>query len=116
MVGASIAVKYPNFDLGNGIISSIFVIMAMDAIIPNLRIMFVTYTEMFNKIKLWLIRNGLMKVTQMDLNKISTGPEISLPAKYAYILKLLLLTALYAPMFPVVVPVTLVGLILNYFV
>lgn len=46
VVGASIAVKYSNFDLGNGIISSIFVIMAMDAIIPNLRNLFMTYTEL----------------------------------------------------------------------
>lgn len=52
----------------------------------------------------------------MELNKMCTGPEISLPAKYAYILKVLLLTALYAPMFPVVVLVALVGMIFNYLV
>lgn len=65
VVAASIAVKYSTFDLGNGIISSIFVIMAMDAVIPNLRILFMTYTEVVSKVKQWLVRKGCIQMTQL---------------------------------------------------
>ena len=43
------------------------------------------------------------------------SPAIDLPNKYAYVLKTLWLTGLYAPMIPIVVLIALLGLTLNYF-
>lgn len=43
-------------------------------------------------------------------------PEPYLPEKYSYIIKTVWLTAFYAPFTPVVVPISIVGMIINYFV
>ena len=43
-------------------------------------------------------------------------PEPVLPEKYSYIIKTLWLTAFYAPFTPVVVPISIIGLIINYFI
>lgn len=72
--------------------------------------------EIEAKVKLCLISKGYWNVTQMELNQMCAGPEISLPGKYAYVLKTLLLTALYAPMIPAVVLIALMGMVLNYFI
>ena len=37
-----------------------------------------------------------------------------IPFKYGYIIKTLWLTAFYAPLVPIVVPVSIFGLIINY--
>lgn len=44
------------------------------------------------------------------------GPDIDTPYRYAHILKTLLLTALYAPVTPIVVVISMFGLILHYFI
>lgn len=43
-------------------------------------------------------------------------PQPVLPEKYSYIIKTIWLTAFYAPFTPVVVPISILGLIINYFV
>lgn len=57
-----------------------------------------------------------MDASQLELNKFYAGPPINMPIKFAYILKTLLLTSLYAPIAPIVVPIGLIGLILAYFI
>lgn len=47
---------------------------------------------------------------------MSVLPEPFLPEKYSYIIKTVWLTAFYAPFTPVVVPISIIGLIINYFV
>jgi len=43
-------------------------------------------------------------------------PTPILPIKYSYILKTIWLSAFYAPFAPIVVPISIIGLILNYIV
>lgn len=55
-----------------------------------------------------------MKKSQSDANLIYQAPVPEIPYKYAYLFKTLWLTAFYAPLAPVVVPISAFGLILNY--
>lgn len=68
------------------------------------------------KIQRCLIEKGTIKKSQSDANLIYQAPIPEIPYKYAYLFKTLWLTAFYAPLTPVVVPISAFGLILNYFV
>jgi hypothetical protein len=47
---------------------------------------------------------------------MSILPEPLLHEKYSYIIKTIWLTAFYAPFVPIVVPISIIGLVLNYFI
>ena len=55
-------------------------------------------------------------MTQKELNEVYLGPTIDLPSKYAYILKIVWLTGLYAPLVPIVSVMAFLGLGLNYLI
>lgn len=55
-------------------------------------------------------------MTQKELNELYLGPAIDLPSKYAYILKIVWLTGLYAPLVPIVSVIAVLGLGLNYLI
>jgi hypothetical protein len=55
-----------------------------------------------------------MQYTQKELNELFLGPAVDLPSKYAYILKIVWLTGLYAPLVPLVTVVAVLGISLNY--
>jgi hypothetical protein len=90
--------------------------MILNAIVPNVTLLFLDYSEIINRVLRFCVEKGWLVYSQVELNQIFIGSVIELPNKYAYILKTLWLTALYAPLIPVVVGVSMVGLILFYFV
>lgn len=63
-----------------------------------------------------LIERGTIKNSQLDANMVFQGPIVEIPYKYAYVFKTIWLTAFYAPLAPVVVPISAVGLLLNYII
>jgi hypothetical protein len=88
----------------------------MNAITPNVSLWVLSYFEITGKVFRWLVRTEKMKVTQIEANEIWEGPLPEIPYKYAYILKTLWLTAFYAPLVPIVVPISVLGLGLNYMI
>lgn len=60
--------------------------------------------------KKWMI------YTQLEANELYELPQPSLPEKYSYIIKTLWLTAFYAPFTPIVVPISIIGLVFNYLI
>lgn len=52
----------------------------------------------------------------MEANKLYEQPGINLPYQYGYIIKTLWLTAFYCPLVPIVVPISIVGLFINYWI
>ena len=53
--------------------------------------------------------------TQKELNDLYEYPEMDIASKYSYISMTLLMTMFYLPIFPLGVAITLLGLILAYF-
>jgi hypothetical protein len=53
--------------------------------------------------------------TQKELNDIYELPDMQIASKYSYIFKTVLMTMFYLPIFPFGVVITLLGLILSYF-
>ena len=86
----------------------------LNAVVPHVIMLITVYWEVPLKIQRCLVERGTLKRSQLDANKLWQGPEAEIPYKYAYIFKTIWLTAFYAPLAPIVVPVGIVGLILNY--
>ena len=53
--------------------------------------------------------------TQKELNDIYELPDMNIAMKYSYLFKTILMTMFYLPIFPIGVPISLLGLILAYF-
>lgn len=56
-----------------------------------------------------------MKKTQKDANKLYELTEVDFPVKYAYVIRTVWLTVFYAPFAPIIVPISVLGLIFFYF-
>lgn len=115
VVAAKIAANYETFNIANGIVGQISTIMVLNAISPNVVHFVKKYFEIIHWLQLFLAKRGWLIMNQIEVNKLSSGNIINMPKRYAYLLKTLLLTALYAPAVPVVVPVALIGVIIFYF-
>ena len=89
--------------------------MMLNAVTPNLTLFLLNYCELIQKVKRYCIERGSMKKSQLEANKIYEGPTAEISYKYAYIFKTIWLTAFYAPLAPIVVPVSVFGLVVNYF-
>jgi hypothetical protein len=114
VVAAKILVGLSSFDLGNGIVQQVTIIMILNATVPNLIRFATNYFEVFNKVELWMVKRGWLFRSQLEVNRLSEGPSLNMPRRYAYILKTLWLTALYAPTIPIVVGISILGLLLFY--
>ena len=88
--------------------------MMLNALIPNLMLIVLAYCEVPLKIQRCLTERGTLKKSQLESNYLWQGPMAEIPYKYAYIFKTIWLTAFYAPLAPLVVPISIFGLILNY--
>ena len=115
VVATKIAANYETFNIDNGIIGQISTIMILNAITPNVVHFAKKYFEIIHKLQIFLAKHGWFIMNQIEINKLTSGNIINLPKRYAYALKTLILTALYAPAVPVVVPVALIGMIIFYF-
>jgi hypothetical protein len=69
------------------------------------------------KIKIYFIeKNQYMHFkTQKELNDIYELPDMNIAMKYSYLSKTILMTMFYLPIFPIGVPISLLGLIMAYF-
>lgn len=61
------------------------------------------------------MRKGCCKYTQAEANKLFELGEVDFPVKYAYVIRTLWLTCFYAPFAPLIVPISICGLIFFYF-
>lgn len=116
VIGSEVAAKNSTFTLNDGVCQQITAVMAVNCLVPNLTLLLLNYTEVVNKVFILLSNCGCLAYTQKELNDLYLGPVIDLPSKYAYILKIVWLTGLYAPLVPIVVIIAAVGLALNYLV
>lgn len=89
--------------------------MILNAAIPNITLFILSYCEVISRIYRCLIEHGTFKYTQYEANLIYEGPPAEIPYKYAYVFKTIWLTALYTPLVPIVVPISVAGLAINYF-
>jgi hypothetical protein len=89
--------------------------MILNALTPNITLILLNYCQIIKKIKRYLLKNNKLKYTQYEANLLYEGPKAEISSKYAYIFKTIWLSAFYAPFVPIVVPISTIGLIINYF-
>jgi hypothetical protein len=89
--------------------------MGLNAITPNLINFITTKLEFPTLIIRMMARLGCCKYTQAEANKLYELSEIDFPVKYAYVIRTVWLTCFYAPFSPIIVPISILGLILFYF-
>jgi hypothetical protein len=116
VVGAEVAAKSDRFSLNDGVCMQISAIMMANCFVPSFTLFLLTYTEVVNKLQAALGEAGCLHMTQQELNELYIGPAVDLPSKYAYILKIVWLTGLYAPLVPIVSVVAVLGLGMNYLI
>lgn len=89
--------------------------MSLNAITPNLINFILTKLEFPAIIIRFMARMGCCKYTQAEANKLYELGEVDFPVKYAYIIRTVWLTCFYAPFAPIIVPISIFGLIFFYF-
>ena len=115
VVLTKILANFSNFALGDGVLGQVTIIMCLNVVLPNLNNFIRNYCLLTRRIELFCVRKGCIVRSQLEVNKLTQGPLVNMPRRYAYILKTLLLTALYSPSIPIVIPIGLLGVTLAYF-
>ena len=85
----------------------------LNAVVPNILMIVMLYCEVPLKIQRCLTERDTLKKSQLEANYLWQGPAAEIPYKYAYIFKTIWLTAFYAPLAPLVVPISIFGLVFN---
>ena len=86
--------------------------MALNAVVPNLATLFLTVTEFPNNIFRILHGRGCVSYNQKKLNEVYLKPEIEFPIKYAFVINTIWLTCFYCAFAPIIVPVSVLGLVI----
>ena len=87
--------------------------MILNALTPHLSLIATDYFEIIGKIKRFAIKKNYIFATQLKANKAFEKAEPQISYKYGYLIRTLWLFAFYCPLTPIVVPISIVGLILN---
>lgn len=90
--------------------------MILNAITPQASLIGFDYFDVFGRIQRWIVRRNKLVLLQIEANKLYEKPMPSLPYKYGYIIRTLWLTAFYCPLVPIVVPISALGLLLNFWI
>ncbi len=89
--------------------------MSLNAISPNVTSLIINKLEFPTVLFRFMARVGCCKYTQAQANKLYEYGEVDFPVKYAYVIRTVWLTCFYAPFVPLVVPISIFGLIFFYF-
>jgi hypothetical protein len=89
--------------------------MALNAVGPTTANIIVTKLEIPASIQRFFFLSGCVKYSQKGANEIFEAPAIPFPLKYTYMIRTIWLTCFYATFVPIVVPISVVGLLYFYF-
>ena len=92
--------------LTNAFIHPVVWTINISLIIKKIRIYFIERRK---------VPNAMHFKTQKELNDIYELPSMEIASKYSYISMTILMTMFYLPIFPLGVPITMLGLVLAYF-
>lgn len=104
-----------SFNIQGNFSFEITLFMSINAFSPNIIGLILTKIEFPTCILQFLAKIGCMKKTQKDANKLFELTEVDFPVKYAYVIRTVWLTVFYAPFAPIIVPISVLGLIFFYF-
>ena len=116
VVLANYLANIDSFNLFDGVVYEAVLVMLMNALTFNLSLFLIKYFELVLRLQRCLVERGTLKKSQMEANLLYQGPLPELEFNYAYIFKTIWLTAFYAPLAPVVVPISIIGLLLHFFI
>ena len=117
VVLATILANLETFSLETNMSETITQIMIFNALTQSLSNFFQYSFDLAGRfLRYFILEKHCCIYTQLEANKLSEQPNPNIPYKYSYVIKTLWLTAFYAPLVPVVVPISIIGLFINYFV
>lgn len=114
VVFVNVLADIAHFNINSGISVEITQIMIINAVVTSLSSFFLYFFNIAGKVKQLLIKKDFIIATQLEANQACELQMIDLPYKYSYVLKTIWLTAFYAPLVPIVVPISAGGLFLYY--
>ena len=85
---------------------------------------FICYDYILNKFWIWFYvtrkykdeKEEIKEYTQEELNSYFERPDMGVSVQYSNLAKQICMSMLYIPIFPLGIPITLLGIILNYFI
>lgn len=92
--------------------------MILNALTPNVTNFLMKKFNFITRLKRYVFveKQWWFITTQIEANKLYELPKPDFTDLYSYVIKTLWLTAFYAPLVPVVIPISVVGLTLHYFI
>jgi hypothetical protein len=112
------------FSLAKGLASDVSQIMIINILAPNVSLFILNYWAPGK----WWARRSIKKelekkkdvpdtiYIQDDVNQAYEGIDIDLASRYSFVLRTMLLTALFCPFTPIVIPLSIVAVGLNYLI
>ena len=117
VVAANVLANYNDSFLETSLAENITQIMILNALTPNLTNFLLKKFDFISKIKRYIfVQQQCFITTQLEANKLYELPKPDFTDLYSYTIKTLWLTAFYAPLVPVVIPISAIGLTLHYFI
>ena len=109
-----------NWYKDGGLAEDIFWLSVINAIVPNIMYA-LDIPHLLKVVRKKLIerkaaKEATLKMNQADANKLYEGPELDLSYRSAQVVKTYMLCMSYAPIVPVIIPVCIAGLILEYWI
>ena len=89
--------------------------MAINAVGTTTANIIITRLEFPVCIQRYLLLKGYLKYNQKKANKIFQYPAIEFPLKYTFLVRTVWLTCFYATFVPIIVPISVIGLLYFYF-
>ena len=104
------------------LIINMFMIFLINSIFVPLSWTF-SFSFIYKKIRIWLLERNIdpddpdanHELTQKEINDLYEFPSMDIDEKYSYIYQTLLIAFFYIQIFPLGVPLSLIGFILGYF-
>lgn len=104
----------------SGLAEDIFWLSLINAIVPNimygLDIPYLIRVVRQKLIERKAAKGVPLKMSQADANKLYEGPELDLSYRSAQVVKTYMLCMSYAPIVPIIIPICIAGLILEYWI
>ena len=103
----------------NNLITNMFFLFLTNSFISPV-VWTLNISLIIKKIRIYLIErkkvpDSMHFKTQKELNELYEYPDMDIASKYSYIYKTILMTMFYLPIFPLGVPISLLGLLLAYY-
>jgi hypothetical protein len=103
---------------GGNLIESVFTSVCMKALFTNFNFAYRQF-QILPRLKIWWLKRkqpkGFIGLSQKEANELYEPPELDLREMYEFVISVMLFTAFYVSLIPIIAYIAMIGLLMRYF-